>query len=177
MSEESVDDDGQFEQVLSRLDALMKRSHEPVVQPPIPPSPVDDMPFQIVSGGDDPGDASGDIPILTEVYQGAALIPVLVDAAEEVPVLTEALPVPSAGQDERVQEVDLMQRADPEPPEVSLEAQVDAVMIELMPLVRAMMARVVQEEVMQMQQVLQARLVGEAEQVLRQRLMEGVKPK
>lgn len=65
----------QFEEVLSRLDALMRRGHAGVAMPPayIPP-PAEPAAIEINDGGNPPPvfvlEEVAEIPVLTEVYDG-----------------------------------------------------------------------------------------------------------
>jgi hypothetical protein len=73
-------DDDRFEEVLGRLDALVRRG-QPVVEPPPPPLVVD-----------------ASIPVLIEVYQ-----PEQEERLEAIPTLSEALPlVPELSVEERL---------------------------------------------------------------------------
>lgn len=166
--EESAEENRQFEQVLSRLDALMKRSHAL--------APVDESP------ANDPADeASDDVPVLTEIYHGAGLLASSVAEQQMPPLLTEFVEEPQvevelpalavSRVDEPVEEL-----AVPEPPR-SHEQEVESVLAELMPNLREMIARVAQEEFFYAQQNLVLRVGQEAEQALRLRLLQKFIPK
>lgn len=174
-TEESTEDNRQFEAVLSRLDALMKRSH---------PSPLPQ----------DAEEFAADVPVLTEIYQGAVLQAVGVAEQEAPPVLTDyvmAPPAPEMALPEVVEDVvaeasaaeAMPAPASVEPP-VSLEPlastreqDVETIMAELLPMLQEMVAKVVQEELYYAQQNLTLRIGQEAERLLRQRLLREVKPK
>jgi len=161
--EDIAEENGQFEQVLSRLDALMKRSQGQDV--PEPPAAV---------------------PVLTEVFVGGVLTPIAVVEQEAPPVLTEFV-APPLVEDEVVEEApeeSPTAEAVVEPDEVSVMLppplsvqEVDALLTELMPMFREMIARVAQEEFFYAQQNLMLRVVQEAEQMLRLRLLHEAKPK
>jgi len=161
VAEETTEENHQFEQVLNRLDALMKRSHVTAsAEEPEQHAPVDE--------------ASADVPVLTEIYHGAALLPVAVEAQEAPPLLTEWIAAPQA---EAVSAVVDEAMDAPAAPQVSVEQQVEAVVEALMPEIREMVARVVQEALVSAQQNLSSRIAQEAEQMLRQRLAQEFIPK
>lgn len=151
MTGDIEEDDRQFERVLSRLDALMKHSHVSV--------PADDVGVE----------AAVDVPVLTEIYRGEELVPLAVVDQEEAPVLTEFIRAPGSA-DEGLVEV-------PEQALPTREQEVEMVVAELMPMLRDMVAEVVREELQVAQQSLSARVGREAERLLRQRLLQGSKPK
>lgn len=159
MDEDTTEENRQFEQVLNRLDALMKRSHAPL--------PADE-PGADVAGEE----AVAGIPVLTEIYRGEIVLPVAVAEQEAPPLLTELVSVPQPDAEEAVSEPEL-----PEQPQSSREQQVESVVAELMPKLREMIAQVVQEEIYYAQQNLSLRISQEAEQVLRQRLLQEITPK
>jgi len=138
--------DNQFEQVLSRLDALMKRGQ--VTEPAIPPAPEitlmppgtthedaaaesasshqdDSTPFVII-------EEAADIPVLTEIYEGSV-----------------ATDQPGTG-----------------------EELADAVIDALMPLMLENLDLIVAEEAAKMQENIAERLRIEIAEALRQRLQE-----
>jgi hypothetical protein len=137
--------DNQFEQVLSRLDALMKRGQ--ATEPAIPPAPEttlmppgtqadvaaesapaqqdDSTPFVII-------EEAADIPVLTEIYEGT--------------VATD--------------------------PSGSGEELADAVIDALMPLMLENLDLIVAEEAAKMQENIAERLRIEIAEALRQRLQE-----
>ncbi len=164
MAEDTGEEKRQFEQVLNRLDALMKRSHAPM--------PVDEPP--VSSAGEE---GAADIPVLTEIYHGAELLPVDVAAENVPPLLTEFIVAPQFDVN-----VPVVEAVAPEP-ELSgqlqplSEQQVESVVAELMPKLREMIARVVQEELFLAQQAVLERLAIEAEHLLRQRLLQETIPK
>ena len=168
--EDTAEDNRQFEQVLSRLDALMKRSHAS--------APVEE------SGVNVPADEASDVPVLTEIYHGAGLLMVAASEQEAPPLLTEFVAVPQdiPAIEEPVVEAGVVEEqvaepAVPDPPPLSREQEVEAVLAELMPTLREMIARVAQEEFYYAQQNLMLRVSQEAEQALRLRLLQKPKPK
>jgi len=161
MTEEITDDNRQFEAVLSRLDALMKRSHAP-----------DSL--NAVEAQTDPVPG---VPVLTEVYQGAALVPVKVADEGAPPTLTEFLPTPLVDGEAIVDEQPETQAVIDVLPEVSQEQAIKAVIEAVMPMLQEMVENVVREELFYAQQNVTLRIVHEAEQMLRQRLLQDVKPK
>ena len=162
--EDTTEENRQFEQVLNRLDALMKRSHASV--------PIDE-PGLGVAG--EASDAS--VPVLTEVYRGAELLPVSVAEHEAPPLLTEFISAPQLVVEASAVEALASVAELPMQPWSSREQEVESVVAELMPRLREMIARVVQEEIFYAQQNLSLRISQEAEQVLRLRLLQGTKPK
>lgn len=96
MSDPTPNDQQQFEQVLGRLDALIKRSHhEAAPLPPLAAAGGEEMaPLELSLPAEDaPADASephlpfvvvesAPIPILTEVYQGTAAGPAAAPSSE-----------------------------------------------------------------------------------------------
>jgi hypothetical protein len=166
VAEDTTEENRQFEQVLNRLDALMKRSHATA------PESLDGLEQSVPD--DDP---HADVPVLTEVYLGADLSPVTVAAQETPPLLTELVAEsPSdamqAVVDEVIGEPELLEET-----LVTIEQQVESMVEALMPEIREMVARVVQEEIYYAQQNLSLRIAQEAEQMLRQRLMQEITPK
>lgn len=95
MSDPTPNDQQQFEQVLSRLDALIKRSHHEAA--PLPPLPADSeeelAPLELGLPADGATEDAGAphlpfvvvesaaIPILTEVYQGTLTEPTVAQSA------------------------------------------------------------------------------------------------
>lgn len=175
MTEESTEDNRQFEEVLSRLDALMKRSH-----PALLPQEAEEV--------------AADVPVLTEVFQGVILQPVGVAEHETPPVLTDyvmAPPTPETVLPEVEEGVAWeASTAEPVPASASVEMSalvepvvptpgpdVETIVAELLPMLREMVAKVVQEELYYSQQNLMLRIGQEAEQLLRQRLLRDVKPR
>jgi hypothetical protein len=156
MADDAIEDSREFEQVLTRLDALMKRSHGPAAEEIAPPPAVDDG-----------------IPVLTEIYAGEVTASVITEQDDELPVLTEVVAAQQPLMEDSVadeEKVDVM-------PEPSREALAEGILAELMPMMREMIACVLQEELHYAQQTLMAKLAGEAERVLRQRLLQESKPK
>lgn len=136
----------QFEQVLSRLDALMKRSQTgDTTVPPVPeiaPSPYAATPEETVSEPtSSPDESSTPFVILEE--------------AVEVPVLTEIYEGPS-----------------PASQSGTGEELADAVIDALMPLMLENLDIIVAEEAARMQQNIAERLRIEIADALRQRLQE-----
>lgn len=159
MAEDTADEDRQFEQVLNRLDALMKRSHAPL--------PEDHSEMDAAEA------ALPDVPVLTEIYCGPELLSVVVEEQTVPPLLTELVSAPLPVVIEAVvSEPEL-----PKQPQLSREQEVESVVAELMPKLRERIASVVQEEFFYAQQNLSLRISQEAERVLRLRLLQETKPK
>lgn len=154
MSELPEEEDRQFERVLSRLDALMRHSHVSV--------PADTA----SRSADDTVEYPVDVPVLTEVYQGAERSLLAVSAGGAPPLLTEFAGMPGAAAG-----------TEPEPLAPSREAEIDMVVAELMPVLHEMVVNVVREELENARRELTARVIQEAERLLRQRLQCGAKPK
>jgi hypothetical protein len=151
MTEDREAENQQFEQVLSRLDALLKRKHADL--PKTPPIAAPDQPkFAILplsptetsenlalepSGNMDdqesPAPAEGFIPVLTEVFEGI-------------------LPQKKAS-------------------DTSYSEATDALIEALLPAILDIVDRVTQEESLKMQQALSSRLRTEMAMALRQRLL------
>jgi hypothetical protein len=163
--EDITEENRQFEQVLNRLDSLMKRNHLRVQEeaPGVDVAGVEAMP---------------DIPVLTEIYHGGALPSVAIAEQEALPVLTglvpAALPVVEQG---AVEEEVLPAMEFPPQPQLSSEQEVESMVAELMPKLRETMSMLVQEELLHVQQNLSLRMAEEAEQLLSRLLLEAVKPK
>lgn len=152
MAEDTTEENLQFAQVLNRLDALMKRSHVPL--------PVDE-----------PEADAASIPVLTEIYRGVELSPVAVAERQEAPLLmTEFVSAPQPEVEEEASQPE-------SPAQSSRQQEIESVVAELMPRLREMMVRVVQEEFLNAQQNLSLRICQEAEQVLRLHLQQETKPK
>lgn len=168
MTEESTEDNRQFEAVLSRLDALMKRSH---------PSPLPQGSEEV----------EADVPVLTEIYQGTVLQTVGVAEQEAPPVLTDYVMAPPevvedvAGEASAAEAMPAPASVEPpvslEPLAPTREQDVETIVAELLPMLQEMVAKVVQEELYYAQQNLTLRIGQEAERLLRQRLLRDVKPK
>ena len=155
MATDSSDEDGQFEQVLTRLDALIQRNYSPS----LPDRPL--MKFTLENVEPEPAvpesfsaeTADSEIPVLTEVFQRTD---------HTVPTLTETAPVAEAPD---------------ESGRLSRAEEADFVLEELMPGLRKMIQLIVQQELADAQQKLSQRICLEAEQVLRLRLLEPPTPK
>ncbi len=159
------EEDGQFEQVLTRLDALMQRGHvSSPAETPVPEAPLEE------AAGTEPIEGVAEIPVLTEVFYGIELLPVI-DLEQELPRTTNG---PVA---ESPFEIAAPISVLPEPVAPSREAEADFVLAELMPDISEMIRSAVQQELSELQLKLSSRLCQEAEQVLRQRLLETTKPK
>lgn len=144
MADDVADEARQFERVLTRLDALMKRS-------------------QVAEAGEGGAVVHDDIPVLTEVYAGESPAPAgLVQDAP--PVLTETVAGQMRPPEAYVQLADMAAVA-------MHEQQVETLLTQMMPEMREMIARIVREELDQVQQTLAGRLEIEAEHLLRQRLL------
>lgn len=160
MTEAATEDDRQFEAVLSRLDALMKRSHA------------------LESSGE-PEASEGvgsiaDVPILTEVYQGAGLVQVRASDEEVPPTLTDFVSMPPV---EVAVSTDVPEKVTDAVPAMTQEQELNAAIDAVMPMLREMVENVVREELFYAQQNLTLRITHEAEHMLRQRVLAGVRPK
>ena len=149
MAHDATDEGRQFDRVLTRLDALMKRN-------------------QMHDGGEDMGTAAADdnVPTLTEVYAGESPA-AAVSEQDAPPVLTDTAPGPLRPPAAYVQLADMAAVA-------RHEQQVETLLTHLMPEIREMIARIVREEFDQMQQTLAGRIEIEAEHQLRQRLLNDL---
>lgn len=142
---EDYDSNRQFEQVLNRLDALMKRGQtaEPIAPPAIPATPalVETMPTEVAPESAEAPEESSDTPF------------VLLEAPNEIPVLTEVYDgtQPQESRDEG---------------SMLAEAVIDA----LMPLMLENLDIIVAEEAARMQQNIAERLRVEIASTLRDRL-------
>lgn len=161
MTEETTEDNRQFEEVLSRLDALMKRSHAPELSREVEAS----------------GDVVPDVPVLTEIYQGEGLVPVRVSDEEAPPVLTEFVSMPHVDGESFVDKQPETQAVIAVASASSQAQALNAVVEAVMPMLREMVENVVREELFYAQQNVTLRVVHEAEQMLRQRLLQDVKPR
>ncbi|OIQ86328.1 hypothetical protein GALL_318320 [mine drainage metagenome] len=167
MAEEDISEENrQFEQVLNRLDSLMKRNHLQVKE---------EAPGMDVAGVG----AVTDIPVLTEIYYGETTLPSVAIAEQEtLPLLTElalaALPVveQAAVEKEQLPVLEFLPQ-----PQLSCEQEVESMVAELMPKLRETMSKLVQEELLHVQQHLSLRMSEEAENLLSRLLLEAVKPK
>lgn len=149
MTKDREAENQQFEQVLSRLDALLKRKHgdlpktpatpDPptfVILPPSPTETAENLPPEPSRNMDDqkPGfPAERFIPVLTEVYEGI-------------------LPPKKAS-------------------DTSYSEATDALIEALLPAILDIVDRAIQEESLKMQQALSYRLRTEMAKALRQRLL------
>lgn len=147
MADDASKENQQFEQVLSRLDALMNRSHAggttaplPPDSPPPVPEPVDDAETATLPSPD------ADRPPLF-----------VLEETTEIPVLTDVYEGP-------------FQTASPlaDDNDASPEAVIDA----LMPLMLENLDLIVAEEAARMQQTIAERLRFEIGEALRQRLQD-----
>lgn len=144
MADDASQENQHFEQVLNRLDALMKRGHASeeasslMSGPPtfviLPPpdeawadSAAEPLPDAAAEAADD------DIPVLTDIYDGT-------------------LPAPRTAEDARADTA-------------------NAIIEELLPLILATVNDAVQEEAERMRQELAARLEQEVAETIRQRLL------
>lgn len=168
MSDQASEDDRQFEQVLSRLDALMKRSHGAVAV-------EEAVETQEVSSSD-----QSDVPVLTEVYTGPELSPLEL-VASAPPVLTDMLTtvVREASQhdaqgvlsSEEGEEASTLTRDD-------ARLDIEEIIASLLPAMQARMALVIQEELQAAQEAIAHRVKDEAEALLRLHLSgSSVTPK
>lgn len=166
MSDERMDEDQQFERVLSRLDALMKRNH------PVAPEEAE-------AGEAGLPDAEVEVPLLTEVYRGGVILPVAA-GQDAPPTLTEVAGPQPGNAHAPAQTLD-GETAMPEglfSPVPLPELEMDSVVAELLPVLQQMVAKLVQEELFYTQQNLTLRIGQEAERLLRQHLLQGgVRPK
>lgn len=149
MADDAVDENRQFDQVLMRLDALMKHSQ----------------------GGDageekEAATMHHDVPVLTEVYAGESSAPATLEQ-DAPPVLTDTAPGQMRLAEAYVQLADMAAVA-------RHEQQVEALLTQLMPEMREMIGRIVREEFDQLQQTLAGRVEIEAEHLLRQRLLNEI---
>ncbi len=166
MSDPIAEDDRQFEQVLNRLDALMKRSHGEAAG-----IAADTVPAS--------AELPADLPVLTERYTGPELQPLEV-AESRPPVLTEIVSPTAAMavttvEEEVVADTDVELSASEAQERTSVPVVVDeleALTAALLPALQARIALVVQEELRVAQDNIVRRLEQEAEQMLRQQLSE-----
>lgn len=169
MSDQASEDDRQFEQVLSRLDALMKRSHGAVAV-------EEAVETQEISSSD-----QSDVPVLTEVYTGPELSPLEL-VASAPPVLTDMLTtvVREAFQHDAqgVLSSEEGEEASPLPRDDAPRHDIEEIIASLLPAMQARMALVIQEELQAAQEAIAHRVKDEAEQCLRLHLSgNSVTPK
>ena len=146
MADDASRENQQFEQVLSRLDALMNRSHASgATAPPQPDSSPPEAPAEAADTPSPPGTETDHPPFF------------VLEETAELPVLTDVYEGP-------------LRAASPahEGNEASAEAVVDA----LMPLMLENLDLIVAEEAARMQQTIAERLRFEIAEALRQRLQE-----
>ena len=140
-----ADNNEQFEQVLSRLDALMKRGQSTEAPaPPQPPVPLQDAPAEA---------APAEQPSLEQELATSDTPFVILEEPTEIPVLTE------------IYDGEMAQTAADEGSELA-EAVIDA----LMPLMLENLDIIVAEEAARMQQNIAERLRVEIAATLRERL-------
>lgn len=152
--DDTTEENRQFEQVLNRLDALMKRSH--------------------ASEAVDESEVC--VPVLTEIYLGAALSPYAVAGLEAPPLLTEFVSLPQLAVEAPAAAGLVPEPELPAQPLLSREQEVESMVAELMPRLREMIALIVQEEIHSAQQNLASRIGQEAEQALRLHLLQKSEP-
>lgn len=166
MSDQASEDDRQFEQVLSRLDALMKRSHGAVAV-------EEAVEMQEVSSSD-----QSDVPVLTEVYTGPELSPLEL-VASAPPVLTDMLTtvVREAFQHDAQGVLSSEEEASSLPRD-DARLDIEEIIASLLPAMQARMALVIQEELQAAQEAIAHRVKDEAEALLRLHLSgSSVTPK
>lgn len=166
MSDQASEDDRQFEQVLSRLDALMKRSHGAVAV-------EEAVETQEISSSD-----QSDVPVLTEVYTGPELSPLEL-VASAPPVLTDMLTtvVREAFQHDAQGVLSSEEEASSLPRD-DARHDIEEIIASLLPAMQARMALVIQEELQAAQEAIAHRVKDEAEALLRLHLSENsVTPK
>ena len=140
-----ADNNEQFEQVLSRLDALMKRGQPTEAPaPPQPPAPLQDAPAEA---------APAEQPSVEQELATSDTPFVILEEPTEIPVLTE------------IYDGEMAQTAADEGSELA-EAVIDA----LMPLMLENLDIIVAEEAARMQQNIAERLRVEIAATLRERL-------
>ena len=168
MSDQASEDDRQFEQVLSRLDALMKRSHGAVAV-------EEAVETQEVSSSD-----QSDVPVLTEVYTGPELSPLEL-VASAPPVLTDMLitVVREAVQHDAQGVLSSEEGEEASPlPRDDARLDIEEIIASLLPAMQARMALVIQEELQAAQEAIAHRVKDEAEALLRLHLSgSSVTPK
>lgn len=168
MSDQASEDDRQFEQVLSRLDALMKRSHGAVAV-------EEAVETQEVSSSD-----QSDVPVLTEVYTGPELSPLEL-VASAPPVLTDMLTtvVREAFQHDAQGVLSSEEGEEASPlPRDDARLDIEEIIASLLPAMQARMALVIQEELQAAQEAIAHRVKDEAEALLRLHLSgSSVTPK
>lgn len=172
MANESFDEPRQFERVLNRLDALMKRNHAPTEMPATDKHEVDFNGPETVFMELEP---EVEVPVLTDVFHGAELRPVEVLENEAPPVLTQFVTEPELTIIEAAP-VAVEKPVILDPAGLS-EIDVEMILDELMPQLREMLARVMDEEFVRVQQSLRTRVMIEAELLLRHRLEQEIRPK
>ena len=168
MADETPGENRQFDTVLSRLDALMKRNQASRSESRLQES-ADDFSGPATMFMPEPELTVNTVPVLTDVFQGGALQVIEVSDQPTPPVLTQTLPVETVSQDGEFQSLD---GSGSSGALALVPVDMDATIDELMPLFREMVVRVAQEELSLAQQTLQARVLFEAEQLLRRRLMK-----
>jgi hypothetical protein len=162
MNDEVPEDDRQFETVLNRLDALMKRSHDTVVPPP-------SVEQGAAARSEAPAIETPVVPVLTDVFYGEVIsqdssayegngLPVLTEAFQDAKQAEENVPAFEAVP--KIEQCDLEQ-----------------ILREEMPQIRALIAQLVEKELSQARLVLTARLGYEVEQLLLKQLREKIKQK
>lgn len=168
MSDQASEDDRQFEQVLSRLDALMKRSHGAVAV-------EEAVETQEISSSD-----QSDVPVLTEVYTGPELSPLEL-VASAPPVLTDMLTtvVREAFQHDAQGVLSSEEGEEASPlPRDDARLDIEEIIASLLPAMQARMALVIQEELQAAQEAIAHRVKDEAEALLRLHLSgSSVTPK
>ena len=168
MSDQASEDDRQFEQVLSRLDALMKRSHGAVAV-------EEAVETQEISSSD-----QSDVPVLTEVYTGPELSPLEL-VASAPPVLTDMLTtvVREAFQHDAQGVLSSEEGEEASPlPRDDARHDIEEIIASLLPAMQARMALVIQEELQAAQEAIAHRVKDEAEALLRLHLSgSSVTPK
>ena len=168
MSDQASEDDRQFEQVLSRLDALMKRSHGAVAV-------EEAVETQEISSSD-----QSDVPVLTEVYTGPELSPLEL-VASAPPVLTDMLTtvVREAFQHDAQGVLSSEEGEGASPlPRDDARHDIEEIIASLLPAMQARMALVIQEELQAAQEAIAHRVKDEAEALLRLHLSgSSVTPK
>lgn len=161
MSDPIAEDDRQFERVLNRLDALMKRSHGEAAG----------IAADTASAS---ADLRADLPVLTERYTGPELQPLEI-AESRPPVLTEIVSATAAiavttVEEEAVADTELGPLASEARTSASVVDELEALTAALLPALQARIAVVVQEELLVAQDNILRRLEQEAEQLLRLQL-------
>jgi len=129
--------------VLSRVNALMKHDLEPATSE-LSGEEVAERPVELTQGSIEPED---EVPVLTEVYEGELAI----SASTDVDALSGA-------------------EAPAVEPQDADDAALDAIVAELMPLIRAQVKKAVRQELVNMEKIVIHQLETEFLQTLMQRL-------